>query len=99
MLFYHVKVSVSSASLNSAVDGLQPAKLLCPWDSPGKNAGVRCHFLDQGIFPAQKSNLHLPCLLHWQADSFPLGHLGSPSCARNQTLKIPGWGAALLTLK
>ena len=25
--------------------GLQPARLLCPWDSPGKNTGVACHFL------------------------------------------------------
>ena len=25
--------------------GLQPARLLCPWDSPGKNPGVFCHFL------------------------------------------------------
>ena len=24
--------------------GLQPARLLCPWDSPGKNTGVGCHF-------------------------------------------------------
>ena len=30
--------------------GLQPAKLLCPWDSPGKNTGMGCHFLLQGIF-------------------------------------------------
>ena len=26
------------------------ARLLCPWDSPGKNTGVGCHFLLQGIF-------------------------------------------------
>ena len=25
----------------------QPARLLCPWDSPGKNTGVGCHFLLQ----------------------------------------------------
>ena len=31
--------------------GLQPARLLCPWNSPGKNTGVGCHFLLQGIFP------------------------------------------------
>ena len=36
--------------------GLQPARLLCPWDSPGKNTGVGCHFLLQGIFPTQESN-------------------------------------------
>ena len=25
----------------------QPTRLLCPWDSPGKNTGVGCHFLFQ----------------------------------------------------
>ena len=39
-----------------------------PWDSPGKNTGVGCHFLLQGIFLTQGSNLHL---LHWQAGSLP----------------------------
>ena len=34
-----------------------------------------CHFLLQGIFPFQGSNLHL---LHWQADSLPLSHQGRP---------------------
>ena len=34
-----------------------------------------CHLLLQGIFPTQGSNR---CLLHWQADSLPLSHLGSP---------------------
>ena len=40
--------------------GLQPARLLCPWHSPGKNTGVGSHFLLQGIFPTQGSNLGLP---------------------------------------
>ena len=35
---------------------LQPTRLLCPWDSPGKNTGVRCHFLFWGIFLTQDSN-------------------------------------------
>ena len=34
--------------------------LLCPWDFPAKNTGVGCHFLLQGIFPIQGSNLGLP---------------------------------------
>ena len=38
--------------------GLQPARLLCPWDIPGKNIGVGCHFLFQEILPIQGSN---PC--------------------------------------
>ena len=49
--------------------GLQPTRLLCPWDFPGKNTGVDCQFLLQGIFLTQGLN---PSLLHWQADSFPL---------------------------
>ena len=36
--------------------GLQPARLLCPWDSPSKNTGVACHFLLWGIFPTQGSS-------------------------------------------
>ena len=45
------------------------------WDSPSKNIGVGCHALLQGIFPTQRSNLCLLCLLHWQKDSLPLGIL------------------------
>ena len=54
---------------------LQPARLLCPWAFPGKNTGVGCHFILQGIFPTQALN---PLLLHWQEDSLPLHHLRSP---------------------
>ena len=35
------------------------AKLLCPWHSPGKDTGVGCHSLLQGIFPTQGVNLSL----------------------------------------
>ena len=52
---------------------LLPARLLCSWDFPAKNTGVGCHFLLQGIFLTQGSNLCLLCLLHWQAGSLPLG--------------------------
>ena len=38
---------------------LGPATFLCPWDFPDKNTGMGCHFLLQGIFPAQRRNLHL----------------------------------------
>ena len=55
--------SVVSDSLRPR--GLEPARLLCPWDFPGKNAGVDCHSLLQRIFPTQGVN---PYLLHWQAD-------------------------------
>ena len=55
--------------------GLQPSRILCPRDFPGENTGVVCHFLLQGIFPMQGWNPHL---LHWQVDSLPLSHQGSP---------------------
>ena len=44
--------------------GLQPARLLCPWESPGKSTGVGCRALLQGIFPTRGLNLGLLCLLH-----------------------------------
>ena len=47
--------------------GLQPARLLCPWDSPGKNTGVGVWALLQEIFPTRGSNLcllRLPALAH-----------------------------------
>ena len=39
--------------------GLQPTRLLCPWNFPGKNTQVGCHFLLQGIFLTQELNLSL----------------------------------------
>ena len=46
---------------------------------PGKNTGMGCCFLLQKIFLTQGWNLHLLHLLHWQVDSLPLPHLGSPN--------------------
>ena len=54
-----VSCSVVSSSLQP--HGLKPARLLCPWDSPGKNTGVGCRSLLQGIFSTQGSH---PGLLH-----------------------------------
>ena len=45
---------------------------------PRQEYEVGCHFLLQGIFQTKGWNLYLLQLLHWQADSSPLGHLGSP---------------------
>ena len=59
----------------SAAKDSSPPRLLYPWNFPGKNTGVGCHFLLQGIFPTQGSNPHLLRLLNWQADSLPLSHL------------------------
>ena len=64
--------SVVSSSL--LPHGLWPARLFRPWDSPGKNTGVGCHALLQGIFPTQGSN---PRFLHCRQSLYPLSHLGS----------------------
>ena len=71
-LLFVVGHSVVTNSLRP--HGLQPARLLCPWDFPGKNTGVGCCFLLSWNFPTQRWNLHL---LHGQADCLPLSHLGS----------------------
>ena len=68
--------SVISNSLQP--HGLSPCRLLCPWNSPGKNPGVGCHFLPQGIFSTQGSNPSLLRLLHWQVGSLPLVPPGKP---------------------
>ena len=77
----HASIHLNSLALPVASDslrphGLLPARLLSLWDYPGKNTGVGCQFLLQGIFLTQVPNLHLWCLLHWQAGSLPLSHLG-----------------------
>ena len=51
-------------------------RLLCPWTSPGKNTGVGCHALLQGIFPTQGLNLRLLHLCHWQAVPYTRLHCG-----------------------
>ena len=53
---------------------MEPTRLLCPWDSPGKNTGVGCHVLLQGIFPTQGLNLGL---LHCGQILYHLSHQGS----------------------
>ena len=45
---------------SSRPHGLQPTRLLHPWDFPDKSTGVGCHFLLQRIFPTQGSNPGLP---------------------------------------
>ena len=40
--------------------GLWPSRLLCPWDFPGKNIGLGCHFLLQATLLTQGSNPSIP---------------------------------------
>ena len=55
--------------------GLEPTRLLCPWDFPGKNIGVGCHFHLQGIFPNHGSNTGLP---HCRQTLYHLSYQGGP---------------------
>ena len=73
-----VQFSRSVVSESLRPQGLQDARLPCPWDSPGKNTGVGCHVLLQGIFPTQGLNSHLLRPLHWQMDSLLLMPAGKP---------------------
>ena len=57
---------------------MDPARLLCPWDFPGKNTGVGCYFILQGTFLTQGLNPSLLHLLHWQAGSLPAEPPGKP---------------------
>ena len=50
---------------------IQPTRLLCPWDFPGKNTGVGCHFLLEGIFLTPGLNSRLPVSPALEADSLP----------------------------
>ena len=70
-----VKVWVAQSCLTLWPHELEPAKLLCLWNSPGKNTGVGRHSLLQGIFPAQGLNPGLP---HCRQILYLLSHLGSP---------------------
>ena len=70
--FLILRASCSVISDSLRPHGLQPSRPCCPWNLLGKNPGVDCHFLLQGIFLTQGSNPHLLHLLHWQEDSLPL---------------------------
>ena len=66
---YWVAIAAAAAKSYQSCPTVQPhrpqlTRLLCPWDSPGKNTGVGCHCLLQGIFLTHGMNLCLLRLLH-----------------------------------
>ena len=80
-------VAQSCLTLCDPVDS-SPSRLLCARDSPGKNTGVGCQALLQGIFPTQGSN---PGLLHCRRILYCLSHQGSPSWADCKSKKLLFW--------
>ena len=90
-----VCLCVCACTRSNTPDSLWPhwlwlARLLCPWNFPGKNTAAGCHILLRRIFPTQEWNL---CLLHWQANSLPLTHLWSQivSVASRKHKKWKAW--------
>ena len=59
-LHLHTCVCVCVLSRSVVPESVNPwavtTRLLCSWDSSGRNTGVGCHFLLQGIFPTQGLN-------------------------------------------
>ena len=75
--------SVVSSSLGP--HGLQPTRLLCPWNSPGQNTGVGSRFFLLGIFPTQGLN---PGLQHCGRILYLLSHQGSPVVVAGRPLSV-----------
>ena len=66
----NVFIIQSCLTLCNSMDGI-----LCPWNSPGKNTGVGCHSLLQGVFLTQGSNSGFP---HCRQILYCLSHQRSP---------------------
>ena len=59
---WKVKVKSLNCVRLLATPWMQPTRLLCPWDSPGKNTGVGCHFFLQCIKVKSESEVTQSCL-------------------------------------
>ena len=58
----HEREVAQSCLTPSGPPGLQPTRLLCPWDFPGKSTGVGCHCLlwIKGLQDVNIISFHLP---------------------------------------
>ena len=57
----HAKLLQSCLTLCDPIDGSPPGSP-CPWDSPGKNTGVGCHFLLQCMKVKSENEVPRSCL-------------------------------------
>ena len=73
-----ISVCVSRSVVSNPLrpQGLQPSRLLCPWDFPGKNTGVGCHFLLQHNFYHYINNRGFPGGSDGKASSCNVGDPG-----------------------
>ena len=73
-----------------------PTRLLCPWDSPGKNTGVGCHFLLQCMKVKSESEVAQSCLTL----SNPMDcSLPGSSCHRIFQARVLEWDAIAFSMK
>ena len=78
---YEVKVKVLvTQSCLTLRPPLEPTRLLCPWDYPGKNTGVGCHSSSPGGLPDPGIEPRSPAL---QTDSSPSEPLEKPHLMYN----------------
>ena len=92
-LYNIINACLHAKSLQSCLTlrpwGLQPCQ--APWDSPGKNTGVGCCALLQGIFTSQGLKPHLLSLLHWQVGPLPLISPEEPKNYKNNIFQWYTW--------
>ena len=76
---------VANMSNSFAIPWTVAARLLCPWDFPGKNARMDCHFLLQGIFPTYVAS---PALAGGFFTTEPIGKPKEGECWRTDAFKL-----------
>ena len=95
---YWLKVKVlvaQSCPTLSATPWAVASRLLCPWNSPGKNTGVSSHSLLQGIFTGYRAEF---CFFSHLLLAPTHTHVPFPSSSPRKELtdlwwwKIPNWG-------
>ena len=108
----HVHATEVASVMSSSLwpHGLWPARLLCPWNSPGKYTGVGCCFFLHGIFPTQRLNPHLLRLLHcrqilyhWATGEVPAITLPMTICTHSFQPREPvvcsGWRSKTVAIR
>ena len=93
-MFNHVRVRLITSVVSSTLRPHGPQPAACPWDFPGKNTGMGCHPLLQGIVLTQGLNWCFLCLLLCrQILALPTGSDGKESaCSAGDLGSIPGLG-------
>ena len=66
--------------------GLQPARILCPWDFPGKSTGVECHRLLRGMYCSHQS-----ITIHWCQDAKSAETAGVTSSSFQIFFNVSTW--------